>query len=339
VTTNEGLMATDAAANLIRRGCFLAIAGDEQALRQLPAGNWIGGTIPYFMAEDGGRTTRELVFVSPIDVGEAAQISRDAPLIRFYTTETLPQLCRNAPEHGYSLIIVPGFSEVHSSFAQNAPNYEDMYLKPLIGWIAGVHLDDLGKITPKVVNGQTGQFSDEMAIVIDVALPAEKFAHIDIVNLFAQGGGDTISFPEAGFSATRCLINGVPANFADYLGACAADIRLPLVADYSGALVNVSIKGIVDDEKDSEKRVDFYAPVFPRLNYRLAAPLGDYVSAFQGALPHGEARIAFSCNCILNYLHCELEGKRMESVTGPMTFGEIAYQLLNQTLVYLRIDG
>lgn len=329
MNATQGLMTTDAAAELIRSGSFLAVAGDEQALRQLPGGNWIGGTIPYFMAAEGGRTTRERVFVSPIEVGDAP------PLIRFYDAEALSQLCRNAPEHGYSLLIVPGFSEVHSRFAQDAPNYEDMYLKPLIGWVAGVHLDDLGRITPKVVNGQTGQYSDEMAIVIDVPLAAEKFAHIDIVNLFEQGPGDAISFPEAGFSAGACLINGIPANLAEYLAERAIDTRLPLVADYSGALVNVSIKAIVGEEK----RVDFYAPVFPDLCYKLAAPPGDYVSAFQRALPPGDVRLSFSCNCILNYLHCALEGKRTANVTGPMTFGEIAYQLLNQTLVYLRIEG
>ena len=45
----------------------------------------------------------------------------------------------------------------------------------------------------------------------------------------------------------------------------------------------------------------------------------------------------FSCNCILNYLYGELEGKVTEGMYGPVTFGEIAYQLLNQTLVYVRI--
>jgi hypothetical protein len=32
-----------------------------------------------------------------------------------------------------------------------------------------------------------------------------------------------------------------------------------------------------------------------------------------------------------------LEGKTTAGMTGPMTFGEIAYQLLNQTLVYLEV--
>lgn len=46
----------------------------------------------------------------------------------------------------------------------------------------------------------------------------------------------------------------------------------------------------------------------------------------------------FSCNCTLNFLYSELEGKRTGQLVGPVAFGEIAYQGLNQTLVYLQID-
>lgn len=326
---NNGLMAAAEAANLVRSGKYLSIAGDEAALRQLPTGNWIGGTIPYFMAAQGGRTTRDHVFVSEIAT------HGEPPLIRFYNVESLPRLCRNAPENGYSLVIIPGFSDIHSSFARNAPNFEDMYLKPLVGWISGIHLDDLGKITPKVVHGQTGQFTDGMAVVMDVPLPPEKFAQVDIVNLFVQGEGDSIMFTDTGFSAGECLVGGKPRHLSEYLASNGIDTRLPLVADYSGAMVNVSIKGIVAEEK----RVDFYAPVFPGMTYKVAAPVADYVTAFRGVLPKGHISPAFSCNCILNFLYSELEGKRTGDITGPMTFGEIAYQLLNQTLVYLTIEG
>ena len=48
--------------------------------------------------------------------------------------------------------------------------------------------------------------------------------------------------------------------------------------------------------------------------------------------------ILFSCNCILNYQYAELEGEKTKGFTGPVTFGEVAYQLLNQTMVYLTID-
>ena len=48
--------------------------------------------------------------------------------------------------------------------------------------------------------------------------------------------------------------------------------------------------------------------------------------------------IVLSCNCILNHLCSELEGKKTGEITGPVTFGEVAYQLFNQTMVYLTVS-
>ena len=47
---------------------------------------------------------------------------------------------------------------------------------------------------------------------------------------------------------------------------------------------------------------------------------------------------AFSCNCILNYLYGNLEGQQSIPIGGPATFGEIAYVLLNQTMVFMIIN-
>ncbi|MBI1906460.1 MAG: hypothetical protein HYS20_09540 [Rhodocyclales bacterium] len=325
----EGLMPVAAAAELIRSGRYLCIAGDEAALRQLPTGNWIGGTIPYFMAASGGTVSREQVFVHLVSDFATP------PQLRFYDQGNLPQLCRNAPEHGYSVLIVPAFTACHSDFARNAPNYEDMYLKPLIGWVAGTHLDELGKNTPKVVLGTSGQFSDTHAVVMDVELPPQRYAQIGIVNLFQPGGGDNIRFTQTSFSAGSCHINGVESNLADYLLGNDVDTRLPLVADYCGASINVSIKNI----ERNARYVEFYAPVFPGLDYRIATPLNAEDAALQTTRFLPDTAITFSCNCILNFLYNELEGKQCGPLTGPMTFGEIGYQLLNQTQVYLSIGS
>ena len=321
------LVSLGTAVELINAGKYLVIAGDEAALRQLPAGHWIGGTIPYFMAEQGGTVTREQVFVNELPVlGEA-------PTLRRYEVDALPQLCRNAPDNGYTIIIVPAFGACHGAFAENAPNYEEMYMKPLVGWVAGVHLDDLGKTTPKVAFGPDAELSDQYVVAIDVPLPPEHYARVDIVNLFQPGDGAAIRFPATGFAASDCLIDGRPAKLAEYLTSQQIDARLPLVADYCGAMINVSIKAI----DLAGGRVEFYAPVFPGMDYRIAAPVGDYVAGFLAALPQHEEALVFSCNCILNFLYSDLEGKRTADIEGPITFGEIAYQLLNQTLVYLTI--
>jgi hypothetical protein len=312
----------------IAHGERLLLAGDESLLKSLPAGNWIGGSIPYFMTEEGGLTTRHKIYVT-----ELPESISDV-LIKVYDRTTLATVYTDAAQNGFSIIIMPGSSKIHLEFALHAPQYKDFAHSPLIGWIAGVHLDDLDKLTPKVFNGQTQTMLEDAAIVMHLSLPSTQVAEINYVNIFEQGSGDTISFVEDGFSARDAYINGVKTNFADYVTQRNLDLRLPLVADYFGATVNVSFQSV-----DTLKReVRFYAPVFAGVAYKHAKPLKDYVQQFTAKIPvHLNQHPAFSCNCILNYLYSELEGKRTGKITGPATFGEVVYQLLNQTMAYLTI--
>ena len=326
---NGRLVSVREAAAAIERGKVLWISGDEVLLKQLPQGRWLGGTIPYFVGQDGGMTTREFVLCGelPPQVATAVQI-------KFYDVNTISQVAKDAPDNGFTMLLIPATSEVHLSYAQNAPGYEDMFLKPIAGWITGVHLDDLGKLRPAVYNGVTGISANDRAVAMHITLKPNKIATIGIVNTFTQGSGDTIEFPETGFSASTCRVNGVERSFAQYVREKNIDLRLPLVADYSGTMINVSLQQV--DERGNN--VSFYAPVFRGVRYRFAAPVDDYVEAFYAAIPHLEQPVAFSCNCILNYLYSGLEGKKTANLTGPATFGEIAYQLLNQTLVYLLVE-
>jgi hypothetical protein len=312
----------------IIQGRRLLLAGDESLLRQLPAGDWIAGTIPYFMAEDGGLCTREKIQVTELPDFVAAID------IRTYDEATIPRVYTDAPENGVSFIIIPAKSAVHFSFALNAPDYENFAVRPLIGWIAGMHLDHLDMGSPKVFNGRRPEAREDAAIVMHVSLPKNKIADIGIINIFEQGDGDTITFPSDGFSAREACINGRKRNFGEYIFEKKLDKRLPLVADYHGVFINTSFK----EGDDLQEEVEFYAPVFSGVAYKHASPVDDYVSRFVSKMPEGIGhQISFSCNCILNYLYSSLEGKKVAGITGPSTFGEIAYQLLNQTMVYLRI--
>ena len=321
------LLSVSETADHIRAGKALTIAADEELLKQLPSGQWVGGTIPYFMSEKGGLCSQDQLFVNiiPDDIGEIR--------IRSYAADELEQIPQDAPDNGLSVLIIPATSEAHITYAQKAPSYPNLFMKPIIGWIAGVHLEQLGQVTPKIMNGETGELSAEHALVMHLQLPAGKMALINTVNLFEPGEGDEIIFEQDGFSATDCLINGEKTNFADYLTEHQVDTRYPLVADYCGAMINVSFQGI----DEAAKQVNLYAPVFSQVTYKIAKPLDDYVASFQQAIPAALEPPVFACNCILNYLYSELEGKKTGVITGPMTFGEIAYQLLNQTLVYVDI--
>jgi hypothetical protein len=311
----------------IAAGKSLLLAGEECLLRQLPRGSWIAGTIPYFMDQNGGVHSESQIFVNEIPA------CATAVEVREYTTTTLPSICQDAPENGFSVVIMPAGSAVHIAYAQDFPRYGDAFLKPVVGWISGVDVTEIGKRTPKVFSGLSGQDSAQNAVAMHVTLPPEKRAELDIVNVFRPGPGDTITFPVSGFSAAECRINGKTANLARHITHSRVDSRLPLTANYNGSIVNVSVQSI----DDKAGVVKFYAPVFAGVEYRFAKPVPDYVAAFNSALPPDGPAATFSCNCILNYLYAGLEGKHTGNLTGPITFGEIAHQLLNQTLVRLLI--
>jgi hypothetical protein len=281
------------------------------------------------MSSKGALSTREELFVTLLpDYLSDLRIST-------YTNESIQNVYNEASENGLSFIIIPSSSELHMSFAVKAPEFENFGTRPLIGWISGIHLDDLGKISAKVFNGSTGEKMDNNAVVIHGSLPKSKYAEINIVNIFEQGNKDSIEFLDDGFSVTDVLINGNKQNFFDYIKKINHDIRFPLVANYQGIMVNVSYQSL----DETSKKVSFYAPVFKGMIYKNSEKIKDYVSEFTKQMPESDVgQISFSCNCILNYLYSELEGKVTKGVTGPITFGEIAYQLLNQTLAYLTIN-
>jgi hypothetical protein len=325
---NQALISVEDTVAKIANGRPLLLAGDEQVLRQLPSGNWIGGTIPYFMTEHGGLFSQTRVFVTelPQEIASTRIIT--------YDESTIANVYRELPDNGFGIIILPAFSAVHLSFALNAPNYSDFATKPLIGWVSGVMLEDIARTTAKVFDGRTGTAYDRQAVVLQATMPPHKAADIGIINIFRQGDGDTLTFPETGFSITEVIVNGTQRNFAEYLTEQQLDTRLPLVANYGGAMVNVSIQRI----DDASKTVHFYAPIFRGAEYRHARPVENYVNEFTAQIPNRhEGDILLSCNCILNYMYSELEGKQTDPFCGPCTFGEVAYQLLNQTMTYLTV--
>jgi hypothetical protein len=281
------------------------------------------------MDKVGGRFSQEVIFVT--ELPEYVKSSS----IKVYDEESLKAVYTDASENGFSFIIIPATSSIHASFAINGPSYLDFATKPLIGWISGVFLDDLGKQAPKVFDGSTAKSYDDMAVVMHIALPKNKLAQIHILNIFDQGSGDTINFSEDSFSATDAIVNGKSVKFADFIQEKSIDIKLPLVADMYGAKINTSFQSI----DEATKVVSFYAPVFKGVDYKIAAHMPHYIETFTSMIPKDISdSLFFSCNCILNYIYAELEGKQTSNFTGPITFGEIAYQLLNQTMAYITID-
>ncbi len=311
---------------LISEGKLLHIAADEKLLNQLPKGNWIGGTTPYFIAEDGGIISSEKLFVDEINSAIDFKISE-------YDKNNIMEITKDAYQNGFTILIIPFASEVSVRYSKEAPNSEDLLLTPIVGWISGFNLETNG--VAKVYNGSNGTVYSDKAVALHINLPDNKFASIGIINIFKYDENtDKIEFLEDSLSIDKCLVNGKETVFKKYIEENEIDTKLPLVSDYNSVLFNVSIKSVSIDNNI----VDLYAPVFAGREYRFASPVGDYHECFENWIKDYEnSKPIFSCNCILNYLYGDLEGKATKPFAGPVTFGEVAYQLLNQTLVYIEI--
>ncbi len=327
-TTSNVLVSIEDAKEMIGRGEALSIAGSEALLDQLPQGNWIGGTSSYFMTEEGGGRSCDRVFVS--------HLPNETPIsFASYQAGNLKDIMKDAPENGFSLIIMPSGSETLQRFSEESRYWDEVHIKPVVGWIAGIDLTELGKTTAKIYLGSSLQKIECGAVVAHVSLPPEKIAMIESVNIFERDESSVIRFDTIGSKVIDCTVDGQKMRFIDFLES-KGDIEgtLPIIGDFSGANINVSIQNV---DKDSGT-VELYAPVFPDVEYYLAHKIDDYASRFETELETLENDgIVFSCNCILNYLNGKLEGKKTGEMQGPITFGEVAYLLHNQTMVTLRV--
>jgi len=326
--TND-LISVEAARQMIQDNKVLIISGSEKSLLKLPKGQWIGGSIPYFMTAEGGCFDEDKVFVS--DMTNICSAIR----IKTYNTQTINSLPAYQYGNGFAYLIIPAFSDIHSHYAQQTPFIHGLMDTPVFGWISGVDISKLGDESPMIIDGSTLKRSDNTAVCMHIELIQSLRATIEIINIFEQNKeGDVLTFDETGFSCTSCLVNGKKTNLAQYIKENNIDTQLPLVADFSGTPINVSLQSV----NKNSGITTFYAPVQPGIEYKFASHSTDYITAFNQAVSTSEMQPALACNCILNYLYSNLEGKRTGNFCGPITFGEIAYILVNQTLVYLSIN-
>ncbi|MDR0303581.1 MAG: hypothetical protein LBH98_02265 [Chitinispirillales bacterium] len=310
---------------MIESGKLLHIAATEALIRKLPKGKWVGGSTEYFMAEGGGKVTGEFLFVTEFPYKNFS--------IKTYDVSNVKNVTQDAFENGFSILLIPFDSAIHKEYAQNAANFDGMFVKNIVGWITGLNLGIDGQ-TPIAVDGLSRSALTDKAVALHLEVPQNKMVSVNIVNIFTQDeNSPVIEFKEEGFSVKNCFINGKETILAKYIEENGIDTKLPIVGDYSGNGVNVSFKSIENGV------VNLYAPVFSGIQYKIANKISNYEKVFNErlfALKGTES--LFSCNCILNFLYGELEGKHIDAFAGPITFGEIAYQLVNQTLVYVTVS-
>jgi hypothetical protein len=340
IRPEQGLCPLAEAARMIREGRVLLLAGAEDELARLPEGCWIGGTAGYFITPHGGTPAEGQIFYADFTC-----IATSASWRRF-AGDDIHQIAEDYPENGFAILLLPGCSNLLGHVAGRIMEFNGLYNVPLMGWVSAVPLlgvpDNPPAARPKVFAGGP-QAEDERAAVLYVSLPPHYFAQLHVANLFAPGDGPDIRFlPPGQPGDADCLIGGERGNLARYIADQGIDRRLPLVADHEGALLNVAILNA--DEQSG--RTLFLAPVSPALTYRFAETILDYEAEFfRAAEEIALDQAAHACICVLHYYHAGLAGPerphgvpwRGPAITAPVTFGQIAYTVLNQTLTCLSI--
>jgi hypothetical protein len=267
------------------------------------------------------------VFVSELPVNARAITTH------FIDIGRLPAISVEAPRNGFSIVIAPGMSEIHSIYSLTAASIPGIRDIPIMGWISGVHVDDRMKVTAKVVDGVTGEVADDRIVVIRAALPPNKEASVDIINLVKPGLGDEIVFDSPSFWVQDCTINGQRNDFYTYAIHNNLELHHPLVTELNGEHISVALK-VIDAETRS---VQFYAPVMKDRIYRLAASVPDYRNALIRVAAEKKLDPVLSCNCVHNFTYGDLMAPQPYPLPGPAVFGELAHVLMNQTLVCLSV--
>jgi hypothetical protein len=304
---------------MIRQGKLLHIAGVESLLRDLPAGNWIGGSTGRFMGVGRG----EERVIGPLL--EVRELPFEKYKILSYDEENLPNLTRDAYKNGFSIVILPYRRDLSGRYAKNASGIVDGFLPNVIGWVSGA---DTTPVREKAItiNGRTDDIFSEKAVAVHVALPVGKRAGVVVANLFEPDRSKpAVSFANDGDNVESCFINGSETLFAEYLLQNDIDISAPLIGDYAGREVNVSFRDV------QKNRVQFFAPVFRGVNYNFAKNASSRVPAHYR---QGDG-VIFACDDILNLVFTRSRGINAGGLSDRAAGDEIACRVMNQTLLCL----
>jgi len=318
----QGLFTPEEVSDMIHSGKRLLLAGDNRLLSQLPAGNWIGGTTPFFILYPENRTTSfDKIFVTTLpDFVTKTEI-------REYDETTIQNIFNDGPENGFTTLIMPFASPVAVEYSLHASDYENFAVHPVCGWLSGQPEEVLLTEKSYSASGIGPCLYSDKAIAMHISLPESKFAEISIFNPYKQGNGDSIMFDYSSLTVTEAIINGEKRNFAEYLREVGYNMLIPLVTNYSGAMINVVIFEV------GESKVQLTAPVFKNVDYRIAAIDNNIAEPSLVS-----DRIIFSITCVGNFFqpgYCE---KYLQKMNGPAVFGEIAYQQMGLTTVYVTVD-
>ena len=329
----QGLYSVAEVAAMIEKGDMLVLAGDAALLSQLPKGKWIAGITSLFVENGETLSTREKIFAHNM-----THIAADVKL-EVYEVSTICNIFNDAYDNGFSVLIVPGVSEVMDVYADNCSDYPNFAHRAVCGWAAAtpVYSEYEQNDVSLVFSGETGKSYANSGVVMHIALPEGKFAEVHAVSAFKPDDGDVIMFEKDCQQVENILIDGVKQNFRQYM----IDKKMDrsnnslnvLVGDHAtGVIMNVGM--YEDNERDLGKYVSVAAPVFKGIPYRFAKV--DYNYSYESM---NVQEIVYSFSCVGNYVRPDIFTNFRMNTNGPFVYGEIAYVLLNYATVYVTVGN
>ena len=311
---------------LVKQGHSLVIAGEEEYLRLLSPGNWIGAVANRYLGTGADEIEPGMLFA--FDLSEHLLTSR----VCVYQSFNLDGLQRDCYGHGFSVVLMPAFSEVHRFYGIYSATLGYRYLNPVIGWVAGANLGTADMLEPLVIDGLTGRIYPDRAVVLHCLLKSDIDAKMQVINIFEPGDGDSMVFPEASFIARSCYVNGKLANLVDYWHEVDPNPQLPLVASIGGALVNV-----MPLQPVGHNSITMCSALIPGVEYRFAKPPEQMAAQLHRRVNElAENTILLTCCELLRpYLNSStLQRTDLQAIYAP---GETAYSLQNFTMVGLSL--
>ena len=325
----NGLYTKEKVVEFIKQGRIMHLCGNEHTLKDLPKGNWIAGMSPYFM-DNVGKICDNKIYVDDFSF-----IAEECEVTTFDESNISEIAKRNKYTNGFIFVVLPIDSEVYYTFANHSLEYEDIYDNPVVGYVSSVLLSDYGKVQPKVAIGSEGVLHDNKAAVMYVKVSDRLRVRTEIMNLDTiDDTTPSLKFPKTGFKQSDCLIDGKPGNIASYLEAVKGRIgHYPqLITSQNGALVVRDVKSVNVETGEAV----FFSPAYESDVHYIVKQNNDYLATFNRRL--GRKTDVIAClSCTSYFWQGDFEYRHID-FNGVYTFGEIAYQLLNKTIVTLEVD-
>ncbi|MCQ2252595.1 MAG: hypothetical protein MJZ61_04005 [Bacteroidales bacterium] len=316
--------------SFIKQGKVLGLCGHPTLLINLPKGNWIAGTCPYFVDGEG------IICDDKIYVDDFTDICKSVELKTF--DETNIKDIAKKDFNGFILMVIPVDSPTMEEYTTHSMEYENLFINPVVGYIAATTIERHGKEKTYCGIGATCELSSQKAAVMYVELHEGYTAKSEVIYLDTPDtNGPVIEFPKTGVVQSDCLLDGKPGNIADYLSTMGrqGSHYCDLVANLGGATVCKGIKYV----DHVSREVGFFNPPFVGDKYHVAKADVDYVEEFNKIIDkkRKETNLCFYVGCASYYLGGNLTGKKI-NMNGFFGFGEIVYQIVNKTFVTLEID-